>query len=38
MDALWYIVPIVAQVALANALSTFATFEINKLYSKSVIL
>ena len=38
MDALWYIVLIVVQVARANALSTFATFEINKLYSKLVIL
>ena len=38
MDALWYIVLIVEQVARANALSTFATFEINKLYSKLVIL
>ena len=38
MDALWYIVLIVEQVARANTLSTFATFEINKLHSKLVIL
>ena len=38
MDALWYIVLIVAQVARANVLSIFATFEINKLCIKSDIL
>ena len=38
MDALWYIVLIVEQVARANTLSTFATFKITKLHSKLVIL
>ena len=36
MDALWYVILIVAQVE-PTALSTFARFEITELHNKSVI-